>query len=68
MVKIISWSDGLKYGGVIKEVDKVTLKEWKTYCSRYIKTNTSHDKTRVDQDLQRTKEAIESFGGFEKTN
>lgn len=68
VVKVISWTDGLKYGGIIEKSNKITAAEWKTYCSRYTKTNTSHEKSKVTNDLEEIKKAIEGYGGFEKTN
>lgn len=67
VVKVISWTDGLKSGGIIKEADKVTLAEWKAYCNRYMKINVNRDKKRIDEDLAVTKQAIESYNGFEKS-
>lgn len=64
VVKVISWSDGLHSGGIIKQTDTITPKEWKTYVDKYKKINVNNDKHKVEQDLEDTKQKIASFGGF----
>ena len=58
VVKMICWQDG-------HLVDKITSKEWKTYCEHTVKTNVSHRKDRVLDSLKETKEIITDHGGFE---
>ena len=66
VVKVISWSDGLHAGGIIKPTDKITEKEWRTYCSRLLKIDTSDNKKKTKLDLEQTRVKIESFKGFAK--
>lgn len=65
VVKIISWSDGLHSGGIIKVTDTITPKEWKMYVERYKKININQDKRKIELDLEDTKQKIASFNGFE---
>lgn len=64
VVKVISWSDGLKNGGIIKKTDTITLKEWQFYCSQTLKININRGKEEVRDSLEATRKVIESFGGF----
>ncbi len=66
VVKVISWSDGLLSGGIVKVTDKITPAEWKAYCTSTIKINVNRDRKKVDADLEDTRQKIASFGGFEK--
>ncbi|MDO8619382.1 MAG: hypothetical protein Q7R49_05580 [Candidatus Daviesbacteria bacterium] len=66
VVKVISWSDGLKNGGIIKKTDTITPKEWQMYCSRTFKINATQKREKVQSGLDVTKKLIESFGGFAK--
>lgn len=65
VVKVISWTDGLVSGGIVKKDDKITEKEWQLYYSRTIQINVNRDKDKVEQDLEDTKKKIASFGGFD---
>lgn len=63
VVKVISWSDGLLSGGIIKKTDKITKEEWKFYYERCIQIGVNN-KNKALQSLEETKEKIKSFGGF----
>lgn len=65
VVKVISWTDGLVSGGIVKQSDKITLKEWQHYHSRTIQININKEKSIVEQSLEETKKKIASFGGFD---
>lgn len=64
VVKILCWRDGLSSGGIIKSTDKITPKEWKTYCERMIKINISQGEVKVKEDLKKIRKIIKNFGGF----
>ncbi len=66
VVKVISWSDGLKNGGIVKKTDTITLKEWQFYCGRTLKINTTQGKEEIKNSLEETRKMIASFDGFEK--
>lgn len=58
VVKVICWKDG-------HLANKITPKEWETYCERTVKTNVSHGKDKVLHSLKETKDIITNHGGFE---
>lgn len=64
VVKVISWSDGLLSGGIIKQTDKITREEWKVYSDRCFKINIGQDKKKIEKDLDITKKKIEFHNGF----
>lgn len=60
VVKILSWKDGSN------SVEKITSKEWKTYCQHTLEKNVTYGKQRTQDELKKTKEIIESYDGFVK--
>lgn len=68
VVKVILWKDGIIEGGTYKSRDKITLKEWDTYCKRMIKTNTTYGRQKVLSNLNEIKVIIKKHGGFEEAN
>lgn len=65
-VKIVSWKDGLLEGGSVKRTDKISKKEWDTYCFHMLKINVTHGREKTLQVLEEVKKSIKSYGGFEK--
>jgi len=65
VVKVITWRDGLFEGGLIKDSDKITAKEWSTYSKGVIKINTSAKAEKIKANLDEIKQRIKQHGGFE---
>ena len=57
VVKVICWKDGL-----VK--DKITPREWTTYCQSMIKTNVSQGKQKVTENLKELQRIIKDHNGF----
>ncbi len=57
VVKVICWKDGLLQ-------DKITPKEWTTYCQSMIKTNVSVGKQKVMENLKQLQQIIKDRNGF----
>lgn len=66
MVKVISWSNGLKSGGTVKTGDTITKEEWQAYCDKYFQINTVKSREKLEEGLKETKKLIASFGGFKR--
>lgn len=66
VIKVISWSEGLLPGGIIKDTDKLTYAEWDTYYTHTLKININTNREKLKKDLEDIKNKIESFNGFEK--
>lgn len=65
VVKIINWrSDGLT-GDSKKNLQKITKKEWKDYCDQTLSIAPADGLPKAKQQLEATKEAIKSRGGFD---
>lgn len=65
VVKIIRWKTVFKKGDdVVDYPEKITMKEWKTYCRRKIRINTSFDKVSMLNTLKEIQRAITTNGGF----
>lgn len=60
VVKIISWKDGS-----LREISKITSKEWVTYYHRVLKTNIVLGRQKTRRNLNETKEIIKNNDGFE---
>lgn len=62
VVKIINWKDGLRETSIIK--DKITSKEWRTYCSKMLQINVSSSKQKIMENLKELKKTISNHNGF----
>jgi hypothetical protein len=65
VVKIIVWKEGNAENRNIKQVSKITAKEWKAYCQGMAKTNLTYGKEKVDARLKETWIIINRHNGFE---
>lgn len=65
VVKVILWQDGVSEAETSRILDKISLKEWKTYCQRTIKTNMTYGKDKVRAELKETWKIINKYSGFE---
>lgn len=65
VVKIISWKSGLLEGGTVKQVNKISAREWRTYCEHSLRINVTYGKSKTQEDLKELKKIIHDFGGFE---
>lgn len=66
VVKVISWSNGLKSGGIIKAADTISKEEWQFYHNKYLQINTGKTQEKLEERLKETKKLITSFGGFKR--
>lgn len=65
VVKIILWKDSVSNSLSFRRAEKITDKEWLTYCRRVSQTNLTYGKQKVLQNLKELKATIKSNGGFE---
>lgn len=65
VIKIILWRED-QFTTISGLREKVTLKEWKTYCQQTLKTNVTYGKLKVNESLRQTWQEINKNGGFEK--
>lgn len=65
VVKVLCWKDGLLEGGSIKSSDKITVKEWKTYCQKIMETNIISGREKSLANLKITEQLIKNHNGFE---
>jgi hypothetical protein len=66
VVKIINWKDGNPEKGSVMLGTKITAKEWKFYTKGMLGNNLTYSPEKVMANLKKTKEMIQSFGGFEE--
>lgn len=57
VVKILGWKDGVR-------LEKITLKEWKTYYQGLVKISTLNGRKKTVEKLEAIKEIIKKNGGF----
>lgn len=65
VIKIILWKE-TRINSTSNLMEKVTPKEWKTYCQKTLKTNITYGKIKVSENLKQTWQAISQNGGFDK--
>ena len=58
VVKVINWKDAESL------MDKITIKEWSTYCEKMIIINVTKGKQFALDSLEETRKTIMSHGGF----
>ena len=63
VVKVILWKDKASEKKS-NTPDKITPKEWKTYCQKMVETNVSYGKEKVMGTLKETWQIINNHGGF----
>lgn len=65
VVKIINWKDGNREKGSVMLGSKITSKEWSAYSKGMLGNNLINGEKKVMENLKKTKELIQSCGGFE---
>lgn len=65
VVKVLRWKDGATVYGDLKPIDKISKKEWKQYCETMLSKNISAGTKNTQEALNKTKEAIMYYNGFE---
>ncbi len=66
VVKILRWKDGATELGDLSKIDKVSQKEWKTYCETILKKNIVFGKKKTQEKLDETWKKIQQYHCFEK--
>ncbi len=65
VVKIISWSDGLRNGGIISSDNKISKSEWSNYRKHILSVQKTDSLDVVKGRLEETRQSIEENHGFE---
>ncbi len=65
VVKIIVWRSGFVNGLDVGFRDKITVSEWFDYKKHILDISKIESREKVENKIQKTREAIEKNGGFE---
>lgn len=67
VVKILVWKDAKAGNEYIHNQDKITIKEWASYCDRIIETNVVKGKEKTVERLRQIEKIIKRNGGFKNS-